>query len=382
MGYGQSVSDKTSAVPTMKADGYYALHTAGARAVIEATRPMLLKAASHVPIALSRPLVIADYGAADGQNSGDAFRATIGCLRWRSQNVTVQVVYSDQPENDYSALFRWLHDEPPTGGGLPRSLLADLDEVYVTAVGDTFYRQVLPAESVTIGFSATAMHWLSRTPRAIPGHIHAVSAGGSVLQEFRDQARADWDTLLRHRARELVPGGFLIVANLCVDGHGRYVGNTGKANVLDTLNNVWRSLYRDGLLSDQECAAATFPQYFRTMAEIQTPFSERSSALRGQLTLVSSSTNIVRCPYAAAFQRHRNAALLADGLVPAVRSWSEGVFMIALKTKQPAERATIVDELYRRYRNLVIAKPKNHRLDYVHAYLLLRREETDGSCAT
>jgi hypothetical protein len=43
-----------------------------------------------------------------------------------------------------------------------------------------------------------------------------------VRDAFAAQAAADWETILLHRARELVPGGQLVFANLCIDEAGRY----------------------------------------------------------------------------------------------------------------------------------------------------------------
>ncbi len=41
------------------------------------------------------------------------------------------------------------------------SYLNEFDNVYVSAVGMSFYSQCVPSNSVHLGFSAAAFHWLS-----------------------------------------------------------------------------------------------------------------------------------------------------------------------------------------------------------------------------
>ncbi len=43
----------------------------------------------------------------------------------------------------------------------PLSYLKEFDNVYVSAVGTSFYSQCVPSGSVHLGFSAAAFHWLS-----------------------------------------------------------------------------------------------------------------------------------------------------------------------------------------------------------------------------
>jgi hypothetical protein len=39
---------------------------------------------------------------------------------------------------------------------------------------------------------------------------------------FAQQAQRDWETILIHRARELKPGGRLVLVNFCKDEAGEY----------------------------------------------------------------------------------------------------------------------------------------------------------------
>lgn len=353
---------------TMKPGGFYAASTPGAKAVVDSTIPMVLDCASRIALPATGPVVLVDYGAADGGNSADLVRAVIRSLRRRAPATPIQVVYTDLPDNDYCALFRWLHSE--TG------YLAEYAGVFAAAAGTSFYQQVLPDATVHIGFSATAMHWLSHKPGDIAGHVHANSAGGAAAARFRDRAAADWESILTYRARELVPGGVLVTANLCVDQRGRYVGRTEHVDVFDTFARLWLGLRRDGLLTDREYERATFAQYYRSPEDFMRPLRDPdSSASRAGLRLIRGYVRTVPCPLAAAHRVRPDAVQLADGYIAALRSWSEGVFLGALDGSRPAaQRYRVVDELYARYHREVLCRPDHYALDYVHCYLAIERD--------
>ena len=89
----------------------------------------------------------------------------------------------------------------------PPSYLKEHDNVYVSACGTGFYSQALPPQSVNLGFSATAMHWLQKKPCNIMGALHHTMIRNQVEKEaFQHQAAIDWETVLLHRAKEMKLG--------------------------------------------------------------------------------------------------------------------------------------------------------------------------------
>ena len=59
--------------------------------------------------------------------------------------------------------------------------------------------------------SSYAEVWLSRVPAVIPGHFISIRSTGTVPAEVERQAARDWEAFLSLRARELRPGGRLLV---------------------------------------------------------------------------------------------------------------------------------------------------------------------------
>ncbi len=358
---------------SMKRGGYYSQHTKGAQHVINRAGVHVLDELLKQVIAnKGSPFSIVDYGAADGGTSLQLISNIVSKVRESAKNREILVTYTDLPHNDFSVLFRMLHDDSPQTA----SYLRDYQNVYVLSAGTSFYRQVVPENSVDIAFSATAMHWLSGIPGTISNHVHAVGAQGEEWRTFRDYALRDWENILLHRSRELKSGGIFVMANFCIDEQGRYLGNTGGANMFDTFYRLWSELVESKVITKEECVATTFPQFYKTIEQFCAPFNDPKSAVsRAGLRLIDAYTGLTECPYRSEFNRVGDAQAFADSYVPTLRSWSETVFRSGLAPiRGNQERSEIVDQFYRNYRTEVLSQPHAHAMDYVHTYMVIRKE--------
>jgi len=362
---------------SMRGAGYYSANTVGAKTAIDRVGDVVLSAAAKTPpLAAGAPFAIADFGAADGGTSMGLMRRLVAAIRASQPERQIAITYTDLPHNDFSALFRLSQgligpkDEPP---------LADHPHVFIFGSGTSFYRQIFPDASLTFGFSATAMHWISARPCTIADHVHAVGAAQSERELFRRQALLDWETILLARARELRPGGRLVLANFCIDEGGRYLGHTTDVDMFDSFARHWRNLLRAGRINPTEYANATFQQYYKTQEEFAAPFRDPDSPVsRAGLTQESSFTMVTPCPYAEAFREHGDAKAFARAYVPTLRSWSEVVFAGALDpARAAAERLAIVDDFYSAYEADVAAAPEGHRMDYVHCVVEIAKRDVD-----
>jgi hypothetical protein len=165
-----------------------------------------------------------------------------------------------------------------------------------------------------------------------------------------------------------MPGGRLVLANLCVDELGRYLGSTAVANLLDTLTQRWRALASANIITADEYRAGTIQQYYRTVDDFVAPFTDPDSPVsRAGLRLEHVSTMLTPCPFAAQFRRRGDGDAFARAYVPHFRAWSESTFVNALDRSRPqAERAAIINQFYRAYEADVVARPEAHWADRVH----------------
>ena len=367
-------TQKTAATTAMKGGGYYSQSTIGAKHVIDNASGMLMDAVAALPDG-DGPIRIADFGAADGGTSKKSIRDTVAALRDRFPDRQIVVTYTDLASNDFSTLFKSMQG---LDGNAEHTYLTEFDGVFVHACGIGFHRQLFPDASLSLGFSATAMHYVSEKPCEIPDHVHMVGASGDALAAFASRAADDWQNILLARARELVPGGRLVFMNFGKDEQGRYLGTTDGVNMFDTFDRLWRDLARDGVITDDEVTNATFSQFYRTKEEFSAPLLDTGSPVYGKgLRLISAHTGIVKCPFREAFLAANGAMSareFAVSYIPTLRSWSETVFATALDPARPAEeRAAIVDRFYQSYEDLVAANPDGHAMDYVHCYLAIEK---------
>ena len=356
---------------TMSGGGLYSLATIGAKDVIDIATPRVLKAVEAVKAkrGADEHWCFSDMGCADGGTSLDMWRAVAGKLREDDQR-DIQIVYADQANNDFNALVQILHGMTDFD-----SYLNSYDNVHVLESGSSFYTPILPEGTLDVGFSATAMHWLSTTPCQLSEHVHMVGASGEEQQAFARQAAEDWQTILLHRAREMKAGARLVLVNFCIDEEGRYLGNTGGVNMFDRFNSNWQQMLDDGAVTAAEYKAMTLPQYYNRVAEFRAPLQDEQSAVyQAGLRLCDIETAVVPCPFAEDFKKHGDAKKFADAYLPTIRSWNQSTFAGGLSnTRGLQEREALIEQYYSLYHSQVIDDPRGHGMGYVHAYMTIEK---------
>ncbi len=357
---------------TMSGGGVYSLATLGAKHVIDAATPLVTDAIRALPeTSLEDGFTLSDMGTADAGTSLEMVAAAIEAVRARDAGIPITIVYSDQPRNDFNALVANVY-----GLGPFETYLDRFERVYPLLSGTGFYEQILPPESVHIGFSATAMHWLSAKICNISNHVQAVGAEGEELAAFRAQAHADWRRILLHRAAELKPGGKLVLINFARDDQGRYLGNTGGVNMFDTFNRIWRDFVEQNRITRDEYENMTLPQYYNTVEEFSAPLQDPADPVyRAGLRLDHIDTRVVSCPFAESFAEHGDPARFAEEYIPTIRTWNDSIYFNGLSAERPlAERREIIEDYYSTYRDLVRDDPAGHGMDYVHAYMVISKQ--------
>jgi hypothetical protein len=222
-------------------------------------------AAEVVPIPRSpRPIVIADYGAGTGHNSVLPIGAAISVLRKRTRpEHSILVTHTDLPDNDFTALFRTLADDPD-------SYLKRDHASFPTAVGRSYYSQILPSNSVHLGWSSWGLQWLARTPVPVGDHLLAAYSGDDrVRAAYARQAAHDWHEFVAFRGRELAPGGQLVVTTMGVDEDGQL----GFGPLVDAMMDALTELVGTGVLTAEEHGRMSVPIVGRNTKDFESPFA-------------------------------------------------------------------------------------------------------------
>ncbi|MGD1171115.1 SAM-dependent methyltransferase [Mycobacterium seoulense] len=226
---------------------------------------MFERAAERVPLPKPpQPIVVADYGAANGHNSLKPMSAAIAVLRRRTRHDhAILMVHTDIPDNDFSALFHTLEDDP-------ESYLHLDTATFASSIGRSFYDQIVPSKTVNLGWSSWATQWLSTMPCEVHDHVHiGYSDDDTARAAYAHQAALDWLNFVAFRGRELAPGGRLVVMTIAVDEDG----TPGFPTLLDAMLAALREHVRDGLLRQDEARRMTIPTVARSEKDFRAPFS-------------------------------------------------------------------------------------------------------------
>jgi hypothetical protein len=329
----------------MEGDGFYNRHSAIQAAGITHLSSLWRMACNAVALA-NPPLVIVDYGSSQGRNSMTPIHSAIETLRARGgSEIPIEVIHTDLPSNDFSALFEALRSDP-------NSYLSSTSDVYPAAIGRSFYEPLRPPESIHLGWSTWALQWMSRSPAEAPDHILAgMSASSEVSTAVKRQQAADWRLFLELRAHEMRQG-----AKFLAGFTARTREETGWDWLLGELWSSAKEMGGDGLFSSDELQRLTIPIGLRSIEVLQHPFHgpQRVSALTVEhLDIVK-----VADPFWEAFQKDNDRYAFAQSHADTTRAWAGPT--IASLIDPSRDRTGLVSELFARFARRLAVNPRKH----------------------
>ncbi len=211
-----------------------------------------------------QPIVIADYGTANGHNSLRPMCAAIDVLRRRTRHDhAIMVAHNDVPDNDFTALFATLADDPD-------SYLHKDTASFASAIGRSYYTQILPSNTVNLGWTSWAAQWLSRIPVELGDRVQvAHRLDGEARAAYARQAAIDWHDFVAFRGRELAPSGRLVVLTMALDERDGF----GYEPLLDAILAGVKDRAREGLVSQDELRRMVIPTFARNEKDFRAPFA-------------------------------------------------------------------------------------------------------------
>ena len=361
-------------------EGLYTASTKGCFDVIDEATPLVLDCLNHIslPNESERAFVIADYGTADAGTSLGLMNLIVNTVRQKvGKNLEISIQYEDQKDNEWKSVFNHVLGFKQVtnayGEILKTPRTNDESKIFVNACGVSFHKQAYPSNSVDLGFSFTAMHWLSQSPSSFKGTeiMHASGCNDlNICRGEKEQAAIDWNSIIKSRCKELRVGGRMVIVNFCISKEGYYLGNTEiGVNMWDSFVICWNKLAEEGLIDEEERLGVSFPSYYRSYQESV----EGAEAIDG-IKVIDCIEKIVRCPYREEWtsgKSNRTPLEHAEWYVPTTRTWSESTFKQALKNDKDKEK--IMEKFWKHYVDLVAAEPEKHGMDYVHTYLVIEK---------
>ena len=335
---------------SMVGHGYYNLHSEAQKNANEYTRPMLIDAVNGIdPAQTADRFVVGDFGSSQGANSLDPMRTIIQTVQSRWRPVPpISVVHIDLPSNDFSALFT-------TVFGSPNSYLHGQANVFGFACGRSMYERIFPAEQLALGYSAIALHWLSRKPADVPNHIWVQGLTGEAHDAWAAQAKADWLSFLRNRAVELRPTGRLVL----IDSGALSSPDGGAGSLVNLANDVLVQMVKEGALFPDEYAHMALPMYYRTREEWTACVSPDSDfAKQTRLRLARFETMTLPDPYTQTFAKTGDAKACARDYTAFFRAFSEPCLFQSLRSERtPENRHATIESYYARLESQFASDP-------------------------
>jgi hypothetical protein len=277
------------------------------------------------------------------------------------------VFFDDLPTNDFNRLFANLY-----ANGAPALPGAD---VYASAVGGSAFGRVVPDASLQLATTYNAIGFLETLPPSpLPNYILPMPPGAPrngvevtpvEHEPFRRQAAMDMRRFYEARAVELASGGRLLVQVFGRDGdvstsHGIY----------DVLSDALLDLVEDGSLSQDFYRHLVFPVYFRSLDELMEPIAS-DTTLAGAFQIERAEAKEVPVPFNTQLAADGDIAAWAGSYTGFLRAFTEPVLVAALGDSDHVSR--VVDAVYRRVQERLLADPTRYDFRYVALGALLRR---------
>ena len=299
-----------------------------------------------------------------------AFHTVLDEVRRRDADIQIVATHNDQIGNDWNDLFANVRG--------PDGYLHDVDHLRVEASVGSFFDPVASPGVIDLGMSFAAAHWLDRPVRlASPGTLFFCDVPEPARTELAVMADRNWTDFLRQRARELKPGGWLVVDAL---------SSVPDPNDPSGLRAGGRRLYRafwqvaDGLATDGRIDRAlldefVFPLYFRETHEIRGPL-EREADLKDAFEIVELTNELLAMPTEETLEETGDVETYAGTYAGFARAFAESTLRNGLfenSTSSAGEADKLADEYFRRLQVLFAAEPGRHAFDHQIMTLVLRR---------
>ncbi|KAK7497063.1 hypothetical protein BaRGS_00011799 [Batillaria attramentaria] len=376
------------------------------RPVAETMRDLMLSNLDSVPVPSKKGVfTIADYGTSDGYASMPLFTTMIlSCVSFplyilnneeklrakHGKELAIQVIYEDQERNDFNALFNRLYDQ--------ESYLFQFNNVYPMATNTNFYKQCVPDGTCDVIFCNAGAHYL-RDPEVkfADAIVHfSPSVTEEELRAFRKEAASQWEDFLVLRARELKPGGLLVVMSLSSHDDYRQLvlnpdANKDESDVIKNqavtayrlfvdVEQAWRELRGRNLITEEEYKNYQMSLVFRGAGEITKPFHEVNSlVLQSGLSLEFHDQHFHPDPWKTSWcslQRQGGVSVPYDEYVTmmfrAVSSVSIHGNLSRMRSEE--DKQAIVEQYYEIFRQKVAsAHPDSYVNDHICSRLVARK---------
>ena len=277
--------------------------------------PILIEQLNYAETLATSSLSIADYGCSEGFNSMTILRMVLEEFRKHSK-IPISVLHTDLPANNWSCFFQTINDSPNS--------YLELENVYYSTIGKTFYSQLAPPQSIHIGFSTFAFHYLSKISIREDEEVQIIypKAGAQITQDLKLN--------ITMRLSEIVTGGLLTIIVA-----GREVNSC--TSLLNHYLKPIQKLFELGIITNEELNSFYWPTYHldeNEWKEVLDSFQDKIEVLMNQLTPSL-------CPFYVDYLSTGDMETYKQKLYGFIHVLERNPLMSCLKNRSDEEKQTI-----------------------------------------
>ncbi len=349
----------------MRGAGYYDAHSEYQRRIVAEGKAAISQMVDALDLAsLTNVCTIADYGCGTGATSVQSVGAAVRRLRERSSGLPLQAIHADLVTNDFNQVFRNISESYAGEPGGP---------IYISAVGGSFFAQVIPSRTVHLGMCSNAAHWFRSQPKVnLPEGMYFSEALGAEREKLAQEAADDWLAFLQARANEIVAGGRLLVQGIATVKAQDGSEKVSAAKLLQLMWDVACAMADDGLLDKSLVVSYVFPVYCRSEEEAIAP-TLPGAPLEKDFEAVSTEISEIANPYWESFQRDADAVAYASAYTAFVRAFAESTMMKHLFATGSGDAHALCNQFFDRFEAAIRSNPSRGRYESWILRLVLAR---------
>lgn len=348
----------------MKGAGFYDTHSEYQRRIVAEGTATIVKMVDALDLpTVTSACIIADYGCGTGATSVQSVGAAVRRLRERNRQLPLHAIHADLLTNDFNQVFRNVAESYAGEPGGP---------IYVSAVGGSFFDQIVPSGTIHLGMCSNAAHWFRVQPQIeVPGGIYFSEARGAAREKLARQAADDWLSFLRARASELVPGGRMLVQGIATVKNADGGEKASGAKLLHLMWEVAQTMAEAALLDRSVLLRYLFPVYCRSEEEAIAPILA-GGLLEKEFEVIAAETSEVGNPYWEEWERSGDAAVYARDYTAFVRAFAESTLMKNLFASS-GKSSELCNEFFTRFESAVTRNPARGKYEAWILRLILAR---------
>nr|UMB49579.1 salicylic acid methyltransferase [Beta vulgaris] len=273
-----------------------------------------------------------------------------------------QVYLNDLPRNDFNTIFRSL---TKFTNQLKLRMGNGFGHCFVNGVPGSFYGRLFPSKHLHFVHSSYSLMWLSQVPQGIEDNKRNIyiarTSPPNVLRAYYEQFENDFFNFLKCRSEEVVFGGMMVLTILGRKSTQQY--SKESSYEWELLATALNDMVLEGYIDEEKLNTFNIPQYTPSAEEIGFIVEKEGSFTLNEADISEVSWESKEHEYC---KINSYKAFDPYDFVKCMRSVAEPLLISHFSE-------AIIEELFKRYREIVQASMANDTNVFINVTVSLTR---------